>query len=566
MVTSFNHNFIIVSLLLQMLLAYPGNISDPYLLNWTWDSNNPVVYATTPSIPFGRDPTEFWKCGDSSSTQWCIGYTTQLSEGCPCSNISAFAIFSTIITETDTLSSKLSYSTFTFEGYMLNDTNDAVMWECPDFFPISIAKDSSGVQYDVWMYVFSIGPGPSYDQPWGSPNPRLYYVTGSYDASEVLRFDVDDTLWAHAMSRSLDSVLDPGTFYASKSFSHPGLGRVVWGWLPEERPTDGHGNPWGWAGLMGLPRVYVPYRVVSSNSNTTYIRTPLVDSVMEELRIESSHAVYSNVSVIAPNGGDLENGAILNLEDSNGVQVEILAYINTEAMAVGTKCGVYVLSSLYAADSTIVEYTRVGIEKVTTVRSEGADQEEGVVLYIDPSQSCADAKARVNRTALSTGVLTGEFITSTTAIELRIVVDRSVVESFLDGGRRAITRRVYPLQADSTSIQIYSQCDGDSASPCVCEFTSISSWQLRDANISVYIPADQNSVPSDDSSSAKSEVLPVWAIVVAVLSGLLCLFVVMYFVLDAVRARSDNKSRKFDEIMLEGTHMSQGGARERLLN
>ena len=45
------------------------------------------------------------------------------------------------------------------------------------------------------------------------------------------------------------------------SFLCADVGRILFGWLPEERPVDGQGEPYGWAGAMSLPRLVVPYQV-----------------------------------------------------------------------------------------------------------------------------------------------------------------------------------------------------------------------------------------------------------------------------------------------------------------
>jgi hypothetical protein len=39
------------------------------------------------------------------------------------------------------------------------------------------------------------------------------------------------------------------------------VGRLLFGWLPEERPVEADGAPYGWAGVMSLPRQLLPYQV-----------------------------------------------------------------------------------------------------------------------------------------------------------------------------------------------------------------------------------------------------------------------------------------------------------------
>ena len=92
-------------------------------------------------------------------------------------------------------------------------------------------------EQNIWLFKFSIGPGPSYTGPWGNPGPRDYYVTGVYkpfetaegegegvSASEVstTEFTPFPEQYAAAMDRDERTSLDPGAFYASKSFFVPG--------------------------------------------------------------------------------------------------------------------------------------------------------------------------------------------------------------------------------------------------------------------------------------------------------------------------------------------------------
>jgi beta-fructofuranosidase len=41
-------------------------------------------------------------------------------------------------------------------------------------------------------------------------------------------------------------------------------------------------------------------------------------------------------------------------------------------------------------------------------------------------------------------------------LKLRVFVDRSVVEVFANGGRQAVTRRIYPSRPDSTGVALFS--------------------------------------------------------------------------------------------------------------
>jgi beta-fructofuranosidase len=51
-----------------------------------------------------------------------------------------------------------------------------------------------------------------------------------------------------------EGVLDPGCFYAPKTQLDPGGRRILWGWIRETRPEAEY-RAAGWAGVMSLPRV-----------------------------------------------------------------------------------------------------------------------------------------------------------------------------------------------------------------------------------------------------------------------------------------------------------------------
>lgn len=327
-------------------------------------------------------------------------------------------------------------------------------------------------------------------------------MTGIYNPRNINVFHVEDYQWEMAMSRDSTMALDVGSFYASKSFLSDELGRVMWGWLPEERPTDPHGSPFGWAGVMSLPRQVVPY---SDNNGSWYISTPPVEAVLECIR--TSSVTMSNIDV-GPNG--VADTTIV------GTQIELLLNIDSSGLRNGDECGVRVLSSAQN-DQSSLEYTDIGV--IFTV--DLLDELQEIALYVDPSASCANNSAAVNRTVVISAPIHRDLLSSLPSLNIRVIVDHSVIESFLADGRRVITRRVYPAYpSTSTGIQLYSICGNDTDCGS-CRFTTVQAWSLRTTN----------SISDDEKTDSSGDIdqLETWYI------ALICvLFVVVIAALTAV--------------------------------
>jgi beta-fructofuranosidase len=101
----------------------------------------------------------------------------------------------------------------------LNPVANGDMWECPDFFPLA----------DKHVLIYS-------------SDGAVHWQTGVLNQA-AMRFHPEKT-----------GILDYGAFYAAKSqLDHHGH-RILWGWIPEQRPAAEYSAA-GWAGMMSLPRV-----------------------------------------------------------------------------------------------------------------------------------------------------------------------------------------------------------------------------------------------------------------------------------------------------------------------
>ena len=100
-----------------------------------------------------------------------------------------------------------------------NPVDTGEMWECPDLFAVG----------DRHVLIYST-------------EGRVLWQSGHLDMATML-FHGDQ-----------QGVLDYGAFYAPKTQADADGRRILWGWVPERRPTEEYSAA-GWAGMMSLPRV-----------------------------------------------------------------------------------------------------------------------------------------------------------------------------------------------------------------------------------------------------------------------------------------------------------------------
>ena len=467
-----------------------------------------------------------------------------------------------------------SWSNWKMEGYLLNDTSNAVMWECPDLFPLfsTDKSDNNNNNSNIWMVKYSIGPGPSYDQPWGTPGPRDYYLTGLYSPEvDILSFDRNILQWEAAMNRSTLVSLDVGTFYASKIYYVPSIGRLLWGWIPEERSVDSHGNPYGWAGVMSLPRLIVPYQL-DQNKNEWYIRTIPYQDVLNNLYLNDTTIIKENIHITIPSNTSNEQYLTIENMNSGNNQYEVIMYININNMYEGDSCGIRVLSSITSDNVLInansnestngIEYTDIGI-RFTSSNNNMNDETDQIAYflhsYIDTTYSTSNQSSLVNRTychSYPLNISNDVFIENKNGqktIKYQILVDSSVIESFLSSGSRVITRRSYPSSPQtSRNIQLFGSHSFTNRNT-TCIFSSLQITQLRSANITQYTPENNDSNHSSNSNNNHSLSSTVLAIIIVfvIISGIGIISLITYFIY-----KKTTKTNLTKQSILESDYLS----------
>lgn len=199
--------------------AVPANVSDPYLRKWNKPDNNPLVVpdASMNASQF-RDPTTAW---------WSNGHWKMLVGGKRKHRGMAH------------LYRSKNFMSWVKARHPLHSAPKTGMWECPDFYPVSlngkVGLDTSKGGEDV-KHVLKVSLDETrYD----------YYTVGKYFPKQD-RYVPDKALvdgWSGLR-------YDYGNFYASKTFFDPAKNRrILWGWANE---SDTHDNDVekGWAGVQ----------------------------------------------------------------------------------------------------------------------------------------------------------------------------------------------------------------------------------------------------------------------------------------------------------------------------
>jgi len=186
--------------------------TDPELRTWTKRST-PIIAGPPKEFEFSsitgfRDPAP-WKQGDT----WYMAVGSGIAK----KGGMILLYKSADLQEWEYLHPLISGTVPT--GTAVNPVDSGEMWECPDFFPLG--------NKHVLIY---------------STQGKVFWQVGDFDLKELL-FHPQQTGW-----------LDYGTFYAPKTQTDKSGARILWGWIPETRPTAEYSAS-GWAGLMGLPRI-----------------------------------------------------------------------------------------------------------------------------------------------------------------------------------------------------------------------------------------------------------------------------------------------------------------------
>jgi beta-fructofuranosidase len=261
-----------------------------------------------------------------------------------------------------------------------------IMWECPDFFAL-------GDQHVLIVSVFDnqrLGPFAHL--------PMIHHTVafvGSYAD--------------HRFTPAHETLVDYGySLYAPQSFTDERGGRVMFGWLREERASEAI-QAAGWAGAMSLPRVLS----LAADGRLSMAPAPEVEALRRR------HLHWEHITLQQPEPVDLR-----------GVRGDAIEVVVELAVGEAEQAGLSVRCSPDGTEETRIVYDR-------------ASQE----LIVDRTNTSRDPSTRRDSCRAPLALAQGE------RLKLRVFVDRSIVEVFA-GPDICLTSRVYPTHSDSVGLKL----------------------------------------------------------------------------------------------------------------
>lgn len=259
-----------------------------------------------------------------------------------------------------------------------------------------------------WTYVgpLLVGDWPGAGDVWECPEllslgdrdllhvsnyEEVQYLLGRADPATAT-FDVDQR-----------GLLDHGDLYAPQSLTAPDGRTLTWGWIPEGRSAAAQWDA-GWAGVLSLPR-----ELCVVDGELRQRPAAELEGLRDERLVEvGGPLAASDRAPDVARGDALELAASIDTGAADAVELDVLA-------------------SPDGGERTTLRLT-----------------EEALVLDRSRASESDAADADPRRVPLPD---------TAGATDLRVFVDRSVVEVFVDE-RRALASRVYPSRRDGDRVRL----------------------------------------------------------------------------------------------------------------
>ncbi|XP_019196235.1 PREDICTED: beta-fructofuranosidase, insoluble isoenzyme CWINV1-like [Ipomoea nil] len=433
-------------------LAMPRNMSDPYLKEWVKSPYNPVMSAAPEKLNASsfRDPTTAWLGPDG---HWRILVGNERK------HVRGMAL----------LYRSQDFVHWQKAKHPLFSLKNTGMWECPDFYPVSIHGEN-GV----------LGPGAGAGVKFVlkvslDDYKHDYYTIGMYDHNRD-RFTPETAVF---LENGWGLRYDYGKYYASKTFFDSAKNRrVLWGWVNESTGNSTIDLLRGWAGVQAIPRkiwldesgkqlVQWPVeeieklrtnRVGQQPSTTTLLKPGSVVEVSGVTASQADVEITFDVSTV------VENAEVVKPKPGGSTNPQELC--SQKGASVSGKLGPFGL--LVLASKDIQEFTAVFFR----IFKDG--NKFSVLMCSDQTRS--STKLVYDKTTY------GAFLDIDPLkqkLSLRCLIDQSIVESFGEGGKVCITSRVYPSMAIDGEAHLYAFNNGSEN----IWISSLSAWSMNKARI-----------------------------------------------------------------------------------
>ncbi|XP_021293975.1 beta-fructofuranosidase, insoluble isoenzyme CWINV1-like [Herrania umbratica] len=426
-------------------LAVPRNLSDPYLRDWIKSPKNPLMQPTGQNqinASSFRDPTTAWLGPDK---KWRVIIGSKIHR-------QGLAIL---------------YKSEDFVHWIqaqspLHSAKDTGMWECPDFFPVSV-RGQNGVDTSV------NGPFVKHVLKVSLDDTKHeYYTLGSYDI-------VKDIYTPDKGSVESDSGLryDYGKFYASKTFFDTDKHRrILWGWINESSSVHDDVKK-GWAGVQAIPR-----KLWLSKTGKQLVQWPIVE--IQKLR--SNHMRLPSKLV--------KGGSVIELSGVTAAQADVeISFKVTDFEKAEVLKPSWTNPQLLCSQKGASVEGGLGPFGLLVLASEGLKENTAVFFRIFKGQNkyvvlmCSD-QSRSSLNEDNDKTTYGAFLDVDPKhqyLSLRSLIDHSIVESFGGGGKACITARVYPTLAINNAAHLYVFNNGSEA----VKIAELNAWSMKKAKLNL---------------------------------------------------------------------------------
>ncbi|XP_052181300.1 beta-fructofuranosidase, insoluble isoenzyme CWINV1-like [Diospyros lotus] len=425
-------------------LAMPKNLSDPYLIEWVKSPMNPLMAPDDMNkieADSFRDPTTAW-LGPDRRWRVIIG-SKRRNRG--------MAI----------LYRSKDFVRWTEAKHPLHSTEGTGMWECPDFYPVlangAEGADTSAIGHGV-KHVLKV-----------SFHGEDHYTVGTYDL-------VKDIFIPDVGSEENDSGLkyDYGKYYASKTFFDSAKKRrVLWGWI-NEVTQEAINVEKGWSGIQGIPR-----RIWLDRSGKQLLQWPVEEIEKQRMnQVDLPARLLEGGSVVEVSGVTATQADVeIEFEIPKLEKAELLdpnwsdhPQALCSQQGAPARGGLGPFGLLILASKDLQEHTSVFFrvfqhqEKNKFIVLMCSDQNRSS-LHLDYDKTTFGAFVDIDPTREK--------------LQLRSLIDRSIVESFGGGGKACISARVYPSLAIDGGAHLYAFNNGTQS----VTVSRLTAWSMKKAQI-----------------------------------------------------------------------------------